>query len=449
MKTDPEETYLPLTSKNTGKLMLFLICGYLFLYIERPWEVWPWLAPFRIERVYMLFVLAVFAIHRGKEIRWGAHPFWVAAFLTLHYGLAPFAFSPIAALEQGFEYLKIAVLYFLMIWGVKSEWGLQKLVQAYVAITGLYMLHSFREYLMGRHVFRMGIDRMIGVDQFANDPNSFAASLVFSLPFLFVVFRIEKNAAMRWIWLACGGLAITCIVLTGSRAGFVTLILFILLYQLRKKGKRRFLGLVAILLFGIACWQFIIPEEKKLRFETIWDPDVGPANAEVSAQGRIEGLKVGLRMMADRPLIGAGAGNFVLYRTAKLDGAPYQAHNLAGELLGTMGLLGGCVFLCQIIVTWRMAGKTILLTSQPGIISGTFIPALSVACRQDLILLLCSGLFGHDLYRANWLWLGAWSFLCLQFTKKLADVSAHGEQVDYPGSPLAPEQAKPLEETKS
>ena len=46
------------------------------------------------------------------------------------------------------------------------------------------MLHSVWEYKNGRHVFRMGISRLVGVDKTLGDPNSFGASIVYSLPFL-------------------------------------------------------------------------------------------------------------------------------------------------------------------------------------------------------------------------------------------------------------------------
>ncbi len=54
---------------------------------------------------------------------------------------------------------------------------------AFVIVMGVYMTHSFKEYLAGRHTYRMGIARLIGVDTSQGDPNSFGASVVFALPF--------------------------------------------------------------------------------------------------------------------------------------------------------------------------------------------------------------------------------------------------------------------------
>ena len=47
--------------------MRWLLIGYMFLFIDRPFEVWPWLGELHFERVYMLFTLAVWAVYPGKR----------------------------------------------------------------------------------------------------------------------------------------------------------------------------------------------------------------------------------------------------------------------------------------------------------------------------------------------------------------------------------------------
>lgn len=407
--------------------MFGLLCGYLFLFIERPWEVWQWMAPFHIERSYMILALILFALWRGKQIRWGLHASLVFLFLALHYLFAPLAFSPHDALDQGFEYFKTVVFFLLIIWSIKDVYWLQKLVQAYLGVTGIYMLHSFVEYTNGRHEYRMGITRMVGVDQYANNPNAFAATLVFTLPFVWLFLKLPTTRkALKILGVLYAGFVITCVILTGSRAGFVTMVFFFLMAWIWEKRKTKFLLLPLLVLFGIAAWHFI-PQDKRARIETIWNPESGPANAEESAEGRIDGLKAGLRMLKAKPLTGVGAGgtNFISYRVARDDGTPSQAHNLAGQLLGSMGIIGGLVFLCQIVITWRMAGKL----QKQGCRQDSFLPALGAACRQTLLLMLVSGLFGHNLYRPNWLWIGAWSFLGWRFSQ---DGLANSSQGRFP-----------------
>src|SRR5688572_4298238 len=79
---------------------------------------------------------------------------------------------------------------------VRDTRGLQLLVVAFLGVLALYMLHSLREYVGGRHVFRMGIARLVGVDSSLNDPNSFGGSIVYALPFALYLWEI-----WRTLWL--------------------------------------------------------------------------------------------------------------------------------------------------------------------------------------------------------------------------------------------------------
>ena len=57
----------------------------------------------------------------------------------------------------------------------------------------LYMSHSLREYVQGRHVYRMGIARMVGVDSTLGDPNAFGGSLVYALPIALAAARYSDD----------------------------------------------------------------------------------------------------------------------------------------------------------------------------------------------------------------------------------------------------------------
>ncbi|MCS7271526.1 MAG: hypothetical protein NZ703_10605, partial [Gemmataceae bacterium] len=63
--------------------MHWLLIGYMFLFVDRPFEVWPWLGDIHLERLYMLFTLAVWLVYPGK--RWLPDP--------LHVGVAALALA--------------------------------------------------------------------------------------------------------------------------------------------------------------------------------------------------------------------------------------------------------------------------------------------------------------------------------------------------------------------
>ena len=66
--------------------MHLLLVGYMFLFIDRPFEVWTWLGDLHFERIYMLVTLGVWLVHPGK--RWLPNP--------QHWAYAAFAAAVLA-----------------------------------------------------------------------------------------------------------------------------------------------------------------------------------------------------------------------------------------------------------------------------------------------------------------------------------------------------------------
>src|SRR5439155_6560650 len=105
---------------------------------------------------------------------------------------------------------------------LRDERQVYRVLTMFLVVMGLYMLHSVWEYKNGRHTYRMGIARLVGVDTTLGDPNSFGASIVYSLPFL-TFFWHHYGRGMKRIVL-CGGyllLSVGCILLTGSRSSLL------------------------------------------------------------------------------------------------------------------------------------------------------------------------------------------------------------------------------------
>src|SRR5436190_843651 len=87
-------------------------------------------------------------------------------------------------------------------------------------------MHLERVYAVGRHVFRMGIPRLIGVDSAMSDPNSFGGTVVFVLPFVVAFWMSRPSALMRVFLLGYLSLSGLCILLTGSRGSFIGMLLW-------------------------------------------------------------------------------------------------------------------------------------------------------------------------------------------------------------------------------
>jgi O-antigen ligase len=379
--------------------MQWLLIGYMFLFIDRPFEVWPWLGDLHVERIYMLFTLAAWAVYPNK--RWLPN--------LQHAAYAAFALavmicwiaSPWAAQGQNVveDWFKIVVFYFLLVTTIRDEKGLKQIAVGFLAVMGLYLLHSFREYLGGRYTYRMGISRMIGVDTTLGDPNSFGASIVFSLPLVTALWK-SGIGGRRGKPLLAGyvGLASLCVLLTGSRSSLLGLLVW---FSIVIWGtKYRFKALAA---FAVAApLAFIaLPDELQMRFETIINPEVGPKNAQESGQGRLNGLLMGMELFAANPLTGIGPG---AWRPAT--GQAIESHNLYGQLLGETGALGGLAFLAILacfVRNLRLVRRARAeFTEQRNDLVFTLPSAIGVA----VFLLLFMGNFGHNLFRFTWLWYG-------------------------------------------
>ena len=379
--------------------MRWLLIGYMFLFIDRPFEVWPWLGDLHIERIYMLLTLAVWAVYPNK--RWLPN--------AQHAAYAAFALavaicwigSPWAAQGQNVveDWFKIVVFYFLLVTTIRDERGLKHIAVGFLAVMSLYLLHSFREYLGGRYTYRMGISRMIGVDTTLGDPNSFGASIVFSLPLVMAFWKAGTGGKYsKPLLISYVGLASLCVLLTGSRSSFVGLLVW---FMIVIWGTRyRFLALAA---FAVASpLAFIaLPDELQTRFETIVNPEVRTKSDEESGQGRLQGFLTGMDLWASNPLTGIGPG---AWRPAT--GSTIESHNLYGQLLGETGTLGGLAFLAMLVCFWRnlraVKRARIANPEQQNDLVYTLPASIGVA----VFLLLFMGNFGHNLFRFTWLWYG-------------------------------------------
>jgi hypothetical protein len=378
--------------------MLLILIGYMFLFIDRPFEVWPSLAEYHLERVYMLGALVMLLVYSGKK--------W----LPNRQHLAYFSFGAVVLvcwmaspwMDQGQDavenYFKILVFYVLIILTVHDERALRRVVLGFLIVMMLYMAHSLREYHCGRHAFRMGIPRMIGVDTTMGDPNSFGGTLVYALPFVVPFWMTRPSLALR-LFLACYvALSVVCIGLTGSRSAFVGLLLWVMLmiFRSRWRGRLALMGILTAPLLWAA-----LPPELQNRFETIIHPEVGPKSAVASGYDRLQGLKTGLELWGKYPATGCGPG---VWRPATE--LLVESHNLYGQTVGELGTLGALAFGGILLGFWlNLRGVRRAYVQHPEW-GRDFAYYVASAVGWAVFLLLFEGNFSHNLFRYAWLWYG-------------------------------------------
>ena len=111
--------------------MLQLIAGYLFLLIFRPYEYWPILGTFHIERIYMIFLIIYFFItnENFKENHINKYIYFFILSLLLS---SVFALDVKLGFFTTYDYFKYFVFYYIVVNSIKNESDLQSLVKIFL-----------------------------------------------------------------------------------------------------------------------------------------------------------------------------------------------------------------------------------------------------------------------------------------------------------------------------
>jgi O-antigen ligase len=394
--------------------MVYLLGGYVWLYIHRPFEVWPALGTLQIERIYALITIFAWLLHPGKGFVGNRIHVALAIStfaLVVSWGLSPFATMP-GCTDVVENSAKVVIIYVLMVTTVRDEKNLRILLTFFVASVGLYAAHSLLEWVNGRYQYRMGIQRMIGVDTTYSDPNAFASGLLYSLPMLVPFWQERPRRVPRFLIIGYVLMVLFCILKTGSRGGFLGVCLFvvILIITSARHKVQAILACAVAGLVGLVILAAVLPDELQNRYLSIIDSSYAPPNALESADGRIDGVVLGVKLWQTSPLFGTGPATFVLQNSKGL-----QPHNLYGQVLSELGLCGvvglvamvGCFF-------WNWYESRRLVRADPYCEpANDFTYQVARAVGINVVLMLVMGAVGHNLFRYNWQWFAAFSAIAL------------------------------------
>ncbi len=426
---------------------LLMSAFYVALFIVRPWEqLFPFLSAIRFERTYaIVMILTVFLSSKRARFAITWQTATVIFFIFAILLSVVLAFSTATAWDGFYDrYLSLLVFYFILLVVIRTPYELMFIIISFVTTMGVYLAKSQWEFFVnGQNVFDMGVHRLCGIESTYGGPNALAMSVVASMPLAMFLWRNLPGITASWpnVWkkrfriglIIYAALAVSSVILTNSRSGLLGMLFFVAMLIFGGQGFfRKMKYLVSGILLLLLLWIFV-PEENKERFQTIWSPESGPDNAQISAEGRLEGFKVGMEMFARHPLSGVGFGNFLIYRQQKVDGVYLESHNLEGQLLGELGLIGGVAFLLMIGAAFQNCRKIRRYSAQSEGVHALIFPDLAKAISQTLWLLIFLGTFGHNLYRYNWLWLAAFAVLAWQMLQKRLAASPTGlqPQPDY------------------
>jgi O-antigen ligase len=235
---------------------------------------------------------------------------------------------------------------------VRSEDDLRYVVATIVIAMTIVFPYAYRQ--MGRYDSRFGVGLY--------EPNYLAANLTLIIPLALAVASYQPTRVRQLAWAGCGLVLVLALLLTGSRGGFVGLLVSGMFYAYRRLGLRGAILACMILIAAVA------PTDLGQRaLATFYSSGPAPAGVEESTVAHTALFWGGIRMMMDSPLIGVGPQRFADYsqKYSGLD-VPYVAHNTYLELGAEAGLPVLIIFVIMLVVTMAKLGRIARLGAQPG-----------------------------------------------------------------------------------
>ncbi|HYO74410.1 MAG TPA: O-antigen ligase family protein [Archangium sp.] len=321
----------------------FLLAFLAAIYIS-PGEWIPGLARFRPALLLSALSTGLMLLGRlgRRERLWvdGQRGVLLLTFCGLVFASLSWSLYPDATEFAAVELLKWVLVYLTLVNLVTTErrllWAcLALIVGSLFTSRGVIAWHQ-----AGVNLVEGYRARWVGVYA---DPNRMAMSVGIIVP-LAVAFLVRKQSTWL-VRLTCGlaaALAITAMVLSYSRGGFLGLVAAAGTWMLLERNLTRTLVVVAV----AGAMLVLSPQSFWNRTRT-----VGTYEADASAMSRVEAWTVASRVSVEHPLLGVGAGTFpYAWRLYGPPGATrvYAAHNVFLQVISDLGFVGLGLFLAFI-----------------------------------------------------------------------------------------------------
>jgi putative inorganic carbon (HCO3(-)) transporter len=338
----------------TEKYQLAFLATVLFsilLYL-RPHEVYPGIfGAIPLAKLVAAVAIGTYFLskiqHRESMSIWPIEFKMILFLFFLAVLFIPFAANPGMSIETlNDPFLKVVVIFFLMINLVNSRKRLRLLISG-VVLCGIPLgLHAIKSYLSGEFALKGLRITGMGKGLFGN-PNDLAICLNMLLP-LAVVLGMTSRGIRRWIFLGGALVMFGGIIFTYSRGGFLGII-FSFLFMLWKLSRRKRLRTMALVFVSLAVLLPVLPGSYSKRILTIFESE---SDTTGSSHARQELLMHGINQTMKRPIIGVGIGNFTIY---SLHGM--VAHNSYVEIAAELGIFGLLAYLILILAPFRSLGR--------------------------------------------------------------------------------------------
>ncbi|MFL6655521.1 MAG: O-antigen ligase family protein [Sulfurifustis sp.] len=335
---------------------------FTFILLIAPQSIFPALAPLRIALIAAVLGVATYVvdcfIRRRPLVRFTPEMRIAACLLGWAVVTLPFSYwvgGSVSFLAD--VYLKTLIVFWLLGHVVTTVARLRTIAWALSLMAVPLALGGVENFLSGNFLHE-GLPpdqaRIVGYQAaLTANPNDLALMLNLILPLTIALLLANRNPLVRAAALGIIGLDVIGIVITFSRAGFVTLAVTFATYLwvLRKRPERRWGYLVIVLALAAAPF---LPSSYLERLSTITDVDSDPTG---SSQARWSDTVAAAGYVAQHPLIGAGVGMDVLALNEVRGARWTEVHNAYLQYAVDLGIPGLILFLLLLRACLKSVGR--------------------------------------------------------------------------------------------
>jgi putative inorganic carbon (HCO3(-)) transporter len=306
------------------------------------------------------------------------------------------------AVQTTLDFAKVLIIIIVMAVAVNSMRRLRLLILIQATSVAVVAAHA----ALKGHLFVGRLEGVLGGNY--SNPNDLALAIIISLPLCLVLMFLSESRLRKVAW-ALAILVMTYVVLlTGSRAGFITLLVIaaVLLFEFAIRGHRRYLlaltALVAVILWRSSSGMLLA------RLEGTFDTKQNVASAYGSAQQREQLFWRSVEVTKEHPLFGVGPGNFQV-----ISGDWHVTHNSFTQM-SSEGGVPALVF--YLLILWR-GFKNLRKTKQLKRGQGE-LGLLARALHASLAGFVVGSLFGSVAYQMFPYFLVAYTTAVFSIAKK-------------------------------
>ncbi|WP_405420038.1 O-antigen ligase family protein [Marinobacter flavimaris] len=188
-------------------------------------------------------------------------------------------------------------------------------------------------------------NRLSGAPSDVINPNELGFVIATAAPFLhYLLFTGRWKAKL--LYLALAPCLLYAMILTMSRGGILALA--VVGWFIFKESRHKLVLILVAIGIGMGGWSIMNPVQKD-RYLSIFVDD---AKGSSSASGRIGGIIGEFKLGLNRPVVGHGVGTTPEVK-ANNGWGPQASHNMYGELLIEIGIVGFALFIRYIIQIYR------------------------------------------------------------------------------------------------